>query len=262
MNKTLLVSGLWWDQPYHPYHLHDSQAKFERYLNSITHLNTMGLPIKLYVGSNVYDRVVQHCTEKDLLGQRQSLENVEVIKRDLNELEHCQKSLLIKEKYPHKFKFYYELGINKVSLVEENTINPCVHTSDAEYVYWIDSGLSHWGLYPNKYNSRHKEMTGFSTHPQNYTFDGIFNDKTFDKINSWLGDKLLDIRTSLLYYIERDINKVTEHDFTYHTMAIGGLFGGHKSKVPLLCSEFNKNSQKCLDKDFLLDHEALLSPIE
>ena len=56
-------------------------------------------------------------------------------------------------------------------------------------------------------------MTGFSTHPQNYTFDGIFNNKTFDKINSWVGDKLLDIRTSLLYYVERDNNNVTDHNF-------------------------------------------------
>jgi hypothetical protein len=53
----------------------------------------------------------------------------------------------IKEKTLIKFKFYLEVGWAKIALMEDEM------EEDLDYLYWIDVGLSHMGLFPRRYNS-------------------------------------------------------------------------------------------------------------
>ena len=243
---TKLVTFLYFGLGDFPFYGHKVQARWDRYVHSLVQLSEMGLPIVCYTGSNTAEALQDFMDENDVT-------NVTIKVKELEDIRHSKKMIEIKEKNPDLFKFYLEVGWAKIALMEDEM------EEGLDYLYWIDCGLSHIGLYPRRYNSNADKITGLSVNKYRYTYDGIFNTTTFLKINNWVGDKLIDIRNTLFFHNHRKLNDVLEKDHDYDSLSIGGIIGGHVSKLPDFFERFENYAQMCLDKEFLLNHEAMMS---
>ena len=243
---TKLVTFLYFGLGDFPFFGHKVQARWDRYINSLVQLSQMGLPIVCYTGSNTAE------TLQDFLNENE-VTNVTVKVKELEDIRHSKKMIEIKEKNPDKFKFYLEVGWAKIALMEDEM------EEGLDYLYWIDCGLSHIGLYPRRYNSNAYKITGLSVNKYRYTYDGIFNTETFPKINNWVGDKLIDIRNTLFFHDHRKLNEILDKDHMYDSLSIGGIIGGHVSKLPDFFQRFEDYAQTALTKEFLLNHEAMMS---
>lgn len=108
-------------------------------------------------------------------------------------------------------------------------------TLDYDNYYWIDAGLSHCGIIPDKYLvNNHSYQRYFNS----YFFDNNFLDKLIEKSN----DKLLVIgksNTGSNFWSNTLPNEYyKEYDSSYHI--IGGLFGGTKRVMKKFVEEFEK----------------------
>jgi len=243
---TKLVTFLYFGLGDFPFFGHKVQARWDRYINSLVQLSQMGLPIVCYTGSNTAEAL------QDFLDEN-GVTNVTIKVKELEDIRHSKKMIEIKEKNPDKFKFYLEVGWAKIALMEDEM------EEGLDYLYWIDCGLSHIGLYPRRYNSNADKITGLSVNKYRYTYDGIFNTETFPKINNWVGDKLIDIRNTLFFHDHRKLNEILDKDHMYDSLSIGGIIGGHVSKLPDFFQRFEDYAQTALTKEFLLNHEAMMS---
>ena len=50
-----------------------------------------------------------------------------------------------------------------------------------------------------------------------------------------------------------------EKEHNYDSLTIGGIIGGHVSKLPDFYRRFEEYTQVCLRKEFLINHEAIMS---
>jgi len=246
--KTKLVTALFYGIHDFPFYGHNYSARWDRYINSLVQISKTNVPIVCYCGSNIYDSLKKHLDENNV-------ENVELIIRELEDIKHSKEMIKIKEKFPDKFKFYLEVGWAKLALMEEN------YDENLDYLYWIDCGLSHLGLFPMRYNSDSDKINGRSINKFRYTFDKIFDENLFNKINNWLGDKLLDIRNTLFFHNAKDLNRVLELNHPYKSLTVGGIIGGKIEKLPKLFNRFDNYCKVCLDKEYLINHEAIMSAI-
>lgn len=244
--KTKIVTFLYFGIGDFPFYGHKVVARWDRYKNSLVQLSKMGHPIVCYCGKNI---------NKDLqfFLDSEGVTNVEIKVKELEDIRHSSEMLKIKEKNPDKFKFYLEVGWAKIALMEEEM------EEDLDYLYWVDVGLSHMGLFPREYNSRADEITGQSNNVACYTFDGIFNEYTFKNINNWVGNKLIDLRNTQFFHNHRDLNEVLEKKHSYDSLSVGGIIGGHVSKLPDFYKRFDEYAKICIKKEFLLNHEAIMS---
>jgi hypothetical protein len=93
-----------------------------------------------------------------------------------------------------------------------------------DYYYWIDAGLSHCGLFPDKYLT--------STHSsQRYYETSLFNDDFLNNLIDFSGDKFMFIGKDNTggNYWSGSVDPKWYNQFNNSIHIIGGLFGGHKS---------------------------------
>tara|TARA_R100001163_G_C5061320_1_gene198218 strand:- start:1325 stop:2224 length:900 start_codon:yes stop_codon:yes gene_type:complete len=250
--ETRLVTAFYFDnyggdqRP--PYHMHSAVARYHRYLYSIVQLSRMNLPIKLVCGENVYDALTIEL-------QHNNVKNIEVEVRDLSSFKYSKKIGELKNKYPEKFNFYHEIDWAKLDLLKEEA------EKGADYTYWIDCGLAHRGLWPDRYSKSPDTLTGFSHDRQNYEFDKVFNPHFFTKINEWVGDKLIDIRSIMQYHPFDEINKLAGEDICCDGQTIGGILGGNKNQLDFFINNFYHYADLCLSDDKVLNHEAIITTI-
>jgi hypothetical protein len=119
-----------------------------------------------------------------------------------------------------------------------------------DYYYWIDAGLSHTGLIPNKY------LVG--THPeQRYYESTLFNNDFLGNVIQDTGDKFLMLaKENVNYYWSGTVNRnwyTNLYDPSLHV--IGGMFGGHKSKWDNIVNKFEDYLEKIILTDKGLPHE-------
>jgi hypothetical protein len=118
-----------------------------------------------------------------------------------------------------------------------------------DYYYWIDAGLSHCGLIPNKY------LHG--NHPQGrYYESSLFNNEFVKNLIDDTEDKfiLLGKENDRNYWSGTvDRKWYTEYDRSIHI--IGGLFGGHRSKWDEVVTLFEDYTKRIISEDKGLPHE-------
>ena len=123
-----------------------------------------------------------------------------------------------------------------------------------DYYYWIDAGLSHCGLIPDKYLTETKPM-------RSYYESNLFNNNFLHNVIEDTGDKFLLLgkendRNFWSGTVDRKWYK--EYDRSIHV--IGGLFGGHKDKwdeVVNIFEDYLKNIT--LDSKLLYHEEHIMS---
>lgn len=245
--KTKLVTSLYTGISDYPFYGHESFSRHERYLHSLRTLNNVGVEIVCFTNENQFDLVKSHCNEYNL-------KNVIVKISNLSDYPLANKMKSIKDS-TNNFKFYHEIDWNKFYLLEKE------YDESYDYIYWIDVGLSHRGLFLEKYNPYADKIDGLSRTYENYSFLGIFNNNFINGLNSWVDNKLINLSNMLMSHNISELNYVMEENRIYKSLSVGGIIGGHKSLLKWYIEEFNNISHHVLNKNVILNHESMMSNI-
>jgi len=119
-----------------------------------------------------------------------------------------------------------------------------------DYYYWIDAGLSHCGLIPNKY------LTPGGPHNRGYYESSLFNNNFLNNLVVNTEDKFTIIgKENDRNYWSGTVNPkhFFNHDRSYHI--IGGLFGGKKELWNNIVELFKKYVHQVTEEDGRLYHE-------
>lgn len=123
-------------------------------------------------------------------------------------------------------------------------------TKDYDYYYWIDAGLSHCGLIPNKYLS----LTG--PHNRGYYESNLFNNNFLEKLVNITDDKFVVIsKENRRNYWSGTVNQKHFTNFDNSRHIIGGLFGGNKILFNEIVNLFEKYVYRVTEEDNFLYHE-------
>lgn len=196
----------------------------------------------------------------------------------LNKFKHSKRMHELKSKFLKgdedlsDYKMFHEIDWFKLQLLEQEL------DDNHDYFYWIDCGLSHAGLFPcsasdDPTQAGLGDFRHYSSNFAMYDFGRIFNPNLFPKVNEFCKDKLLGIHTGLVFWSIIPLQNLlistkytpnsTEEYYTgfQEQHSIGGIIGGHKSKINNFLSEFNKIAQLSLDNEIIPNHEIIMSAI-
>jgi hypothetical protein len=245
MKKTKLVTALYTDISGPPFFGHAGIAREERYFHSLRTLSNTNEEIVLYCNETQLEQIENFINKFDL-------NNVELKVSNLIDYPNSRKMIQIKEE-TNDFKMYHEIDWNKLYLLEKE------YDESYDYIYWIDVGLSHPGLFLDRYNPYIEKADGMSRTWENYSYTDLFNQELFGKINEYVGEKLLNLATTQFFHNMQFSNSVLEKNYVFKNITVGGILGGHVSKLKWFVDSFKVLVQKVLDKNVLLNHEAMIS---
>ena len=80
-------------------------------------------------------------------------------------------------------------------------------------------------------------------------------------LNNWVGDKLINLANTMFAHSSSELNRVYDNNHNYIHMSVGGILGGHISKLKWFINEFDKVSDICLESNYILNHEAIITKI-
>jgi hypothetical protein len=246
--KTKLITAFYTDIIGFPFFGHESFARHERYLHSLRTLNNMNTEIVCYCNDTQYDLMTKYCEEFDL-------SNVTIKISNLKDYPKTNRMLELKRSND-QFNFYHEVDWNKMYLLSKE------YDESYDYIYWIDCGLSHRGLFTLKYNPHSDKITGLSRDWENYSFTNIFCPELFPKINNWVGDKLINLANTMFSHNPNEIRSVYKNNNDYKHMSVGGILGGHISKLNWFIEQFDRISDISLNENFILNHEGMITDLE
>lgn len=118
-----------------------------------------------------------------------------------------------------------------------------------DYYFWIDAGLSHCGIIPNKYLTG---GPGFSE----YFHSSIFDNNFLKNLCEFTENKFFMIsKDNVKHYWSGTVNRSWYKEFCMDLHIIGGLFGGHKDTWDSVVSLFENYTQDIISVDNVLPHE-------
>jgi len=246
--KTKLITAFYTDIIGFPFFGHESFARHERYLHSLRTLNNMNTEIVCYCNDTQHELMTKYCEEFDL-------SNVTIKISNLRDYPKTNRMLELKRSND-QFNFYHEVDWNKMYLLSKE------YDESYDYIYWIDCGLSHRGLFTLKYNPYSDKITGLSRDWENYSFTNIFCPELFPKINNWVGDKLINLANTMFSHNPNEIRSVYKNNNDYKHMSVGGILGGHISKLNWFVEQFDRISDISLNENFILNHEGMITDLE
>lgn len=243
--KTKLVTAFYTDIKGFPFYGHEVYARHERYLHSLRTIANTKNEIILYCNQEQLELLQNYCNNFQLT-------NVNIKVSNLKDYPKAERMANIKAKTDN-FKMYHEIDWNKFYLLEKE------YDESYDYIYWIDCGLSHPGLFLDRYNPHVDKVDGLSKTWENYSYVGLFNENLIPKLNSWVDGKLINCSTTMFFHNMKYADEILDKKFTENSISVGGILGGHTSLLKWYFNEFNILSEKTLDKDSILNHEAIIS---
>jgi hypothetical protein len=246
--KTKIVTAFYTDVGGHPFYGHFVIARHDRYMHSLRVLSNTNEEIVCYCNESQLALLQEHCNNFNL-------SNVTLKVSNLTEFPYAKKMEDIKNQ-TNSYKFYHEIDWNKFYLLEKE------YSEEYDYIYWVDVGISHRGLFLLKYNPNSSYITGMSNNFADYSFTGLFKPGLFDKINEWVGDKLINLANTCISHRKDEINSVYDIDYILTYMSVGGIIGGHCSKLRFLLDTFTDKGLISLNKNVILNHEQIMTLIE
>lgn len=132
---------------------------------------------------------------------------------------------------------------------------------DNKYLYWIDAGLSHPGVLPEKYNTVHNSIEyKTNAHEYNLRFynDLIFNNNFPDYLVEKTGkNKFLSFMCKHPQHSDPSNFKI--HDGFFKGTVVGGLFGGNVKKMYHVAKEGKKICEELIKAEYLIKEEDILT---
>jgi hypothetical protein len=130
------------------------------------------------------------------------------------------------------------------------------------YIYWIDGGLSTDGVFPKRgndyanepgFNERYAGMDNlYIDHEFKFhSFSKIFNPGLIEKINGFVGDKILNLcrqdQTDNDFYTLEDKLNLTKGEIAHvNRYPVGAMFGGNSPYIMPYINEFNRIADEIL----------------
>ncbi len=278
MSKTKLVTALFSNYEGFPI-FGQNKTRTERYLHSLASIARTGEKIVCYLEEEYLEEYRNFWNtngrEKGYY-DIDTFTNLEFVFITLDKFKHFKTMFNLKQKYSENthFKMFHEIDWMKLQLLE-NEID-----DQHDYFYWIDCGLSHAGLFPCSASEKpnQKGLGDFEHYSWKwpmYDFGKIFNPNLFSKINNFVGNRLLGLSTSLIFWnidTFRDLliktkyfsDSVTEDFYKGFGKKhnIGGIIGGHKDHINYLITEFYTLGQLSLDNEIIPNHEVIMGAIK
>lgn len=119
-----------------------------------------------------------------------------------------------------------------------------------DYYFWIDAGLSHCGLIPNK----HLSLSG--PHNQGYYESSLFNNLFLNNLIKNTGDKFTLIgKENDRNFWSGTVNPIHFIEYNRSIHIIGGMFGGRKELWEIIVELFKDYVYKVTEHDNRLYHE-------
>jgi hypothetical protein len=140
------------------------------------------------------------------------------------------------------------------SIIKKNPYN-------SKYFYWIDAGLSHHGLFPQKFR---RNDTGDAQFDQWYNYN-LFNNTFIDRILAPTvdSDKIFCIgfeqEGGLLHYPW--FTEIYDKPRSSNLHFIGGLFGGSAEQLLWFCDLVDTRLQKAFELGYLHMEEQIYTSI-
>jgi hypothetical protein len=124
-----------------------------------------------------------------------------------------------------------------------------------ENYYWVDAGLSHCGLIPNKY------LLDTHTYEKFYE-SSLFNNKFLQNLIDFTGDKCFLIgKENNRNFWSQTVDSKWYKEYERDIHIIGGMFGGKKEIWNTIVPMFEDYVQKILTEDNGLPHEELIMSV-
>jgi hypothetical protein len=141
----------------------------------------------------------------------------------------------------------YEVQYNKFFWMD---LIPNLESYDR--IFWIDAGLSHGGIFPEKY-------TYGLGHDQHFNFS-LFNNELLDKLIKITSEKILILSKNNTgrFYWSQTIPSVYYNSYSNKEHIVGGLFGGTVENMKKLRNRFDSLLKELLEKENELYFEELL----
>lgn len=119
-----------------------------------------------------------------------------------------------------------------------------------DYYFWIDAGLSHTGLIPNKYLNTSLPMM------RCFYESSLFNNKFLSNVINYCGDKfLLLAKENARNYWSGTVNEKFYKNYSKEVHIIGGMFGGKKELWDKVVNQFDDYLFEVLPFEGRLYHE-------
>lgn len=113
-----------------------------------------------------------------------------------------------------------------------------------EYYYWIDAGLSHCGLIPNRY------LSNGGPHNQGYYESSLFNNSFLKNLIDFTQDQIFIIgKDNVRNYWSGTVNPKWYKEYDQSLHIIGGVFGGKREYWDNLVNTFERYVKDILETD-------------
>ena len=236
---------------------------FPFYAPPFRNILNLGLPIVIYTDTKMFGPVTSFMEEYCKTSYK-------IIEEPLTDFKFSKKILKIKEASGH---FKDGKLIKGSGIVNDRNTHLCLskiywlkrsaskNYFNSKKFYWIDAGLFHHGIFPEKYGGmerltkKFKDSSYYYPEYENTIFNPSMGQFLTNKINKFLAlvhtgmptapsiDALLDIGKPKVGYI------------------VGGLFGGTYNYINKVCTDFDTGLEIVLGNDQLVLEENLLSSI-
>lgn len=193
-----------------------------------------------YTSDEEYDRLVSFFYVEHKIHQ----DKLKIVKFDLHQNEFSE---LIKN---HKNYEATKTSDRCIEIQYMKFIWPLMEDMSYDYYYWMDAGLSHCGLIPNRY------LANTGTHNSQYYESSLFNNTFLNNLITKSADKFIIVsKENSRNYWSGTVNEVhfNKHDISRHI--IGGFFGGKKELWSNITMLFKKYVYQVTEHDSKLYHE-------
>jgi len=245
--KTKIVTAFYSNIEGEPYFGQSNLLRHKRYLHSIRVLNNIDCQIICYCSSSQIE-------ELELFKQEFSLFNVYYKIKELEDFIHTKQIQEIKRE-TNSYKFYHEIDYGKFYILNEE------FDEFYEYIYWIDVGISHWGLFPIKYNPNYHKTTGLLDDYNFFSYTNLFSKTLIEKLNFFCDNNLISLSNKQRFHDTNEFYSTIDKEIFFEEFSIGGFIGGNVNKLQWLISEFNSLASKCFSVNYVPNHELMLTYI-
>ena len=261
-NKATLVTALYNHTPREI--LGGRGWSFEFYAAPFKNVLNLGLPIRIYTHKKMLSPLENFMS-------KHASSKYDILEYDLTDFKYSEKIINLRKQ---SGKFNGETLKEEVSDLHNDRnyhlcsskifwLNETCHANPfkSKKFFWIDAGLFHHGIFPEKYGGRERfskqENNSSLYYPENKNniFSPTMGNFLSEKVNKFLS--LIHREMPIDHKVRSNVevkNKILGY-------IVGGLFGGCPKHIDKVCNDFDVSLNNCLNQKVLTLEENLLSCI-